>query len=159
MGERKRFFLYLYGGITLLVMVLIFLLSAQDSDESGSLSAGFLASMLGRLLDPLLPRLTGQGMEHDIRKYAHMFEYLCLGIRAGLFFSEWNRPLPRRFWRSFVSAFVFCLAYASLDELHQVFVPGRAGRLTDVLIDGIGFTTGAALTAALANRSKPAAKT
>ena len=33
------------------------------------------------------------------------------------------------------------MAYACTDELHQLFVPGRAGMVTDVLID----STGAAL--------------
>ena len=29
-------------------------------------------------------------------------------------------------------------AYAATDEFHQLFVPGRAGRVTDVLIDSAG---------------------
>ncbi|MBQ2251230.1 MAG: VanZ family protein, partial [Lachnospiraceae bacterium] len=35
-------------------------------------------------------------------------------------------------------AFVMTALYAATDEIHQLFVPGRAGRVTDVLIDCIG---------------------
>ena len=33
-------------------------------------------------------------------------------------------------------------AYAASDEFHQLFVPGRAGRVTDVLIDSGGVIFG-----------------
>ena len=33
---------------------------------------------------------------------------------------------------------LFCVCYAISDELHQLFVPGRAGRLFDVCVDGAG---------------------
>ena len=32
------------------------------------------------------------------------------------------------------------VCYAATDEFHQLFVPGRAGMVTDVLIDSIGVT-------------------
>ena len=39
--------------------------------------------------------------------------------------------IRRRLFAAF--AIVFC--YACTDEFHQLFVPGRAGRFTDVMID------------------------
>ena len=38
-------------------------------------------------------------------------------------------------------------AYACMDEVHQIFVPGRAGRFTDVLVDSIGIALGVVLCA------------
>ena len=35
------------------------------------------------------------------------------------------------------------ILYASTDELHQLFVPGRSGQVKDVLIDGCGAVIGA----------------
>lgn len=32
--------------------------------------------------------------------------------------------------------------YAATDEIHQLFVPGRAGRFSDVCIDGAGAVLG-----------------
>ena len=34
------------------------------------------------------------------------------------------------------------IEYAFFDELHQLFVAGRAGKFTDVLIDSIGVAIG-----------------
>lgn len=38
----------------------------------------------------------------------------------------------------FAVAFVLTLLYAVTDEIHQLFVPSREGRLRDVIIDAIG---------------------
>ena len=38
-------------------------------------------------------------------------------------------------------------AYAATDEFHQIFVPGRAGMLTDVMIDSSGALAGILLAA------------
>ena len=37
-----------------------------------------------------------------------------------------------------IASFVLTFGYACTDEFHQLFVPGRAGRFTDVLIDSSG---------------------
>jgi VanZ family protein len=74
-------------------------------------------------------------MHHIIRKCAHFTEYFILsllilrGIRAG-------RPGSRFAWALAAIAIVAC--YASLDELHQHFVPGRTAAVGDVLIDTTG---------------------
>ena len=40
------------------------------------------------------------------------------------------------------AALGFCFLYACTDELHQYFVPGRACRFKDVMIDTAGAFTG-----------------
>ena len=39
-------------------------------------------------------------------------------------------------------ALAICLIYASSDEIHQYFVPGRACRIFDVGVDTLGALTG-----------------
>jgi len=137
-AHRAR--LWLFGFTTLLIMIAIFWFSSQNAVESQELSDGFLASLIGAILNRLLPRLSDRGMEFDIRKYAHMAEFLVLGSSSFLFLSEcrgWTRDLKAAF-----QAFLFSILYACTDEFHQIFVPGRAGRFTDVLVDGIGITLG-----------------
>jgi VanZ family protein len=74
-------------------------------------------------------------MHHYIRKCAHFTEYFILSllvlraIRAG-------RPGTRFAWALVVVAIVLC--YASFDEFHQRFVPGRTAAVGDVLIDTSG---------------------
>ena len=39
----------------------------------------------------------------------------------------------------------YCVFYAAIDEIHQLFVPDRAGRVVDVFIDSIGILIGIAI--------------
>ena len=39
-------------------------------------------------------------------------------------------------------AWAFCIFYATTDEFHQLFVPGRTGRLLDIGIDSCGALLG-----------------
>jgi VanZ family protein len=102
----------------------------------------FTAEHTGRIIVPILHWLfphaayaTLNKLHHYIRKSGHFTEYFILsllvlrGIRAG-------RPGARFAWALAVVAIVAC--YASLDELHQRFVPGRTAAVGDVLIDTSG---------------------
>ena len=46
------------------------------------------------------------------------------------------------FKRSLLIVLIVCIIYASFDEVHQLFVDGRSGKITDVLIDSIGALIG-----------------
>lgn len=143
MRDRHRARLWIFGLLTVGVMLAIFCFSAQGGDASQRLSDGFLSSLIGRLLDALLPRLTEKGMDFDIRKYAHMVEFCVLGVCSFLYLSErrrWARDL-----HAALLALGFSLLYAGTDELHQLFVPDRACRFADVLVDGVGILAGVTL--------------
>ena len=68
-----------------------------------------------------------------LRKAAHITEYAILGA---LLLRALDRPLV---------AVGLAVAYAATDELHQHFVPGRAGTLIDVAVDALGATAGVLL--------------
>ena len=144
--KRNRKRLILFGCLTLAMMIVIFQFSAQDGTESSSLSAWFAQSALGRFLLRVLPPLSDQGMDHDLRKHAHMAEYALLAMPAFGFFRELLGKKPR--WPAFLTGLLFCFLYACTDEYHQLFVSGRAGQFSDVLIDMAGVVFG--LTAACA---------
>ncbi len=110
----------------------------------------FTSQNTGHIIIPLLHWLfpsaslqTLEFMHHIIRKCGHLTEYFILsllllrGIRAG-------RHGMRLAWA--VLAITLVAGYASLDEFHQRFVPGRTPKVTDVLID----TTGGAAAQAIA---------
>ncbi len=72
-------------------------------------------------------------MSFPVRKTAHMTEYLVFyGTVAAL--DSIFRTGPRSSTPPF-RRFVIVFCYACTDEFHQLFVPGRAGRFTDVMID------------------------
>ena len=139
--KRNKKLLWLYGGLTLAVMGLIFYMSAKDATESGGMSKWLVETAFGRTLIRLLPRITDQGPEIDLRKYAHMAEYAMLAVPSALFFRELllQRRVPLR---ALGCSLVFCFLYACSDEYHQTFVPGRAGAMVDVAVDMAGAAFG-----------------
>ena len=147
--KRNKARLIVYGALTLCVMGAIFFFSSQPAADSDAVSEGLLATALGRFLERLLPKLSDQGANHDIRKYAHMTEFFGLGLTGGMFFSELTNSRKRRALTAAVVTWLFCTFYACTDELHQIFVEGRACRATDVGIDAIGFTAAILLVTAV----------
>ena len=113
-------------GLLVAWMTAIFVFSAQSGAES-EVSSDALADFV-RSLGLSLPVDT---LTFLIRKAAHAFAYLGLGILA--FRVAVLTPLSLR--QAAVYSLVFVLAYAASDELHQLVVPGRSGEVRDVMID------------------------
>jgi VanZ family protein len=102
----------------------------------------FTANNTGRFIIPILhwifpdasPQLLAR-MHFFIRKSGHFTEYFVLsllilrGIRAG-------RKEARLVWAAV--ALLAVAGYASLDEFHQRFVPGRTAAVSDVVLDTTG---------------------
>ena len=74
-----------------------------------------------------------QKIEYPVRKAAHMSEYAVLALLIFQALTVFDRKKNRGCMALGITA-----AYAVTDEFHQLFVPGRAGRVTDVLIDSAG---------------------
>lgn len=73
-----------------------------------------------------------------VRKSAHFLIYFILGILLFSFLREFSNCLGKLFILSIFLSFL----YACSDEIHQLFVPGRSGRIFDVLLDTAGATLG-----------------
>jgi VanZ family protein len=117
-------------GLTALWMIVIFVLSAQTG--SGQHSAWVLSTFLALLGLPIPPDWLMDGLHTGVRKLAHVLEYAILALLMA-----WSL-LPRAGY--LYRAWLFTVAYAVSDELHQLFVPNRAGTLTDVVVDALGAT-------------------
>lgn len=148
--DRKTFLLI--RKITTVVLALawmavIYAFSAQPAGQS-SQASGSVAYKIAEWqngffrLDKTEAELSAQAesMQLFIRKTAHMGEYALLAILLCLHFScyAWNGR------RLALSSLAFTAGYAATDEFHQLFVPGRAGRLSDVCIDSLGGALGIA---------------
>lgn len=112
-------------------LILIYLLSAETGDQSGSLSDGILLS-IAKLLKISDTKAFVDTFDFFIRKLAHFSEYFILYILTYECFKEYNCP------KLIVVSVLFCVLYASFDEFHQLFVDGRCGQLSDVMIDSSG---------------------
>ena len=78
-----------------------------------------------------------------VRKTAHFSEYLALALIAMQAFAPHRAPVCAS---RIALVALLLVAVPCADETIQLFVPGRAGLPTDVLIDCAGAATGAALT-------------
>lgn len=147
----KKFVRYFSVLPALLILFLIFGFSAQDGETSGSLSLRLCGTVLrsaNRLLSLGLTELElwarADSIHFGVRKAAHMTEYFFLTM--GIFFPLWIRFLTgaagssrkSTFYKILLLTFFLSVVCASLDEFHQVFVPGRSGSPADVLIDSVG---------------------
>jgi len=126
----------------LALMLVIFLMSAQDADDSAYVSSKLLDTFIGDIYRFLFPQADDRTLDHYIRKTAHMCEYACLAVLSSLFFTELWRLKPPKKAFAFLTPVVWSGLYAATDEWHQTFVPGRAGQLKDVGIDTFGALLG-----------------
>ncbi len=76
--------------------------------------------------------------DHPVRKAGHVAEYAVLGFLLMIAFHVWGFNGRR----AFLLALAAGIIYAASDEFHQTFVPGRAGRISDVCIDSCGVLLG-----------------
>lgn len=122
-------------------MGIIFRFSAQPAAESTEVSGSVayrIVSASERLFRMDLSETERQNyaemLDHPVRKIAHMTEYAILSLFCyGFYFS-----LRQTGGRCSLLAAVTAIGYAATDEFHQLFVPGRAGRISDVCIDSVG---------------------
>lgn len=130
------------AAIALLALyMVIFGFSAQDAEQSGSLSmrfsegaVGFLNSLVGGRWSQQFMADLAQYFEHPIRKLAHFSEYMCVGILVYLIWSPW---LKRGKWL-YILVVIWVFLSGACDEFHQLFVPGRWGSFADVCLDTCG---------------------
>lgn len=73
-------------------------------------------------------------LHHFIRKNAHFFIYLVLGVLVKV--ALMNSGITG--FKAIGIGLVICVGYAFSDEIHQLIVPGRGGQLSDVVIDSCG---------------------
>lgn len=141
--SKKRVY-WIFLILSFIWMGIIFFFSAQPAKVSAKLSTETVDWLLSpssskhsvvQRLTEALRYLDQKGiLEFLVRKCAHMAEYGILAIFLGItirFHRKWNGK-----WQ--IKTICICFLYACTDEFHQLFVPGRAGQLRDVVIDTVG---------------------
>lgn len=135
----------LAGVLAIVWMCIIFAFSAQPKEESGAVSASFTYHMVSStrtffhldLSDARVKEIS-DAIEGFIRKVAHMAEFGVLSVLLYIWIGQWEVGFLRRG----ATATGATAVYAATDEIHQLFVPGRAGRFSDVCIDSAGALAG-----------------
>ena len=127
--------------------VMIFMFSSQDASASAKTSES-VTSKIVKIINPSQNGKTEQeqaaaleSIGGVVRKIAHVLEFSFLGIWVSLFISTFSK---KAVFMIAVST-AFCMVFAVLDEVHQIFVPGRSCEISDMAIDTVGALIGAAV--------------
>lgn len=110
-------------------MFVIFFLSANP-DPYRWLPASWRLIRVGGSAASSLDDVIGMGL--------HVFEYAVLVVLI-LRARVWGRSLRKE---DFLAVVSFTMLYALSDEIHQIFVPGRAFQLADLGLDLVGALAG-----------------
>jgi VanZ family protein len=129
-----------YWLVIVLWFALIFVASADTNSAQRS------SRIIGPLLHWLFPEMPEETIGLVVlfaRKCAHLTVY---GVLALLYWRAFRKPVKNDSrpwsWIEARNSLIGVVLYATTDELHQQFVPGRFGELTDVLIDSAGGAMG-----------------
>ncbi len=129
-------------------MAFIFSLSSQNAAVSSGTSGNVIRLIVG-IFYPGFDNLPAAeqteivaSLQFLARKSAHFSIYMILGVLSFLAVISYEKLL---FALRLTTSGGICLLYASSDEFHQLFVPGRGGEVRDVMIDFSGAALGIAL--------------
>lgn len=120
--------------LVILWMMLIFNFSKDNGEKSTSLTNQVITTIVSTFTN-----IEKNSEEMDkilditfvpVRKCAHFFVYFCLGllIMNALYIWEIHK-------KTLIISSLLCILFSISDEVHQSFVDGRSGNLTDVLLD------------------------
>lgn len=120
--------------LSIVWILVIFSFSLQSGEESGELSGGIVAWIVGLFFPEDFTHI--ELVHFLVRKAAHFTEYFILGVLLSLTIREakWRKVL--------LAPWVLGTLVAFCDETIQLFSDGRAGQVTDVMLDSSGVFTG-----------------
>ena len=122
---------------------IIFGFSNQDSKTSGGISqkvTEFIIKFIPSIQqteenqkEEIIDRI-----ESVIRKIAHFSIYTLVGFLLMSLMGTYKMKEIDQIGTSLIIGVI----YASTDEIHQAFIPGRGPQITDVMLDSLGVLTG-----------------
>ena len=145
----KIIFLRITSAVLLVLLMLsIFMMSGETAQESSETSRGFTYTLFSIFLPSFLEKSEAEqnkmlsNASFWIRKGAHFSLYFAMGVLSLLTVISYRKL---NLYLRLVISFLICVLYSASDEIHQLFVEGRGGQITDVLIDSTGALLGVLL--------------
>lgn len=152
MSALKKYFSW---SLLIGFMAVVFWFSDQTAIASTDTSSSFIETVLNIVTFSLLSpeKLTEIAIliETPVRKLAHFTLYFIMGL---LSFNALYNSNQKSAKKLIIFSLLICFFYAVSDEVHQIFVPGRAGMIGDVIIDTAGSLSGIFLITAMCKKRK-----
>lgn len=137
---KKNYFRIIILALLLGTFFLIFGFSSQDGEESGGLSSNIAEFILKQVHHEEIEnrQIILKRIESVVRKIAHFSIYTLVGFLLMALISTYDLEENKRI----IISLCIGVLYATSDEIHQLFVPGRSGQITDVILDSMGVLLG-----------------
>ena len=148
----KKVYIIIVSILVLLQLLFIFFMSNMKAVESDTKSEGTLVTVLKGVNNFNyklgLTKATFTDEEYEVtskvlnpiaRKVMHFTEYFILGL---LIIIDLYLITGKKYIWLLLLTIGLCTIFASLDEVHQLFVNGRSGSYKDVIVDTIGSIVG-----------------
>lgn len=118
-------------------VLMIFSFSSQNGRESSTLSRGITKNIVG-VIKKVEPKegINSYKFNKKLRKVAHYLNYMTFSLILFFTFRRYGVK------KAIIISLIIALITAMADEFYQSFIPGREGRIKDVLIDFVGALTG-----------------
>ena len=126
--------------LLLCTFYIIFGFSGQDGEESSSISRKVTEFIVDKIIkaDEINRIELINNLQGIVRKLAHFSIYAVVGFLLMALVSTYDLDERKRISISLIVGII----YAISDEIHQGFIPGRAAKVTDVMIDTMGVMVG-----------------
>ena len=147
MKIKKYLWPILLGVLLLATLVMIISFSSESKESSGERSHGVTEQVVSLLvpdyeqMTPEEQTATVAKFHRPIRKLAHFAEFFLLGVLCAVLMC-FVKIGPR--WVSWIAPVLFCLVFATADEVWQIFTH-RGASPVDVCIDFMGSVVGIAM--------------
>ncbi len=133
----------IFGILTVITFITIFIFSNQNGEKSGSVSRDFTKKVIDILhIDKNLNEIEKENLIENsqfiVRKLAHFTIYTIAGINLYEFINTYN--IKNKY--KMIGALLVGIIYATSDEIHQMFSGGRTPAVMDVFIDSCGVLFG-----------------
>ena len=143
--RTKIVFRYIFMALSTFLMIYIFVMSSQTATVSTQSSGEIIRTIAKIVVEdfesaPIDYQLYFiSSLQFFVRKAAHFLVYFLLGFSVcGCALTFENKTIR---YKTLLSVGISVL-YAVSDEIHQLFVAGRSGQISDVLLDSFGIFCG-----------------
>ena len=123
-------------------MIIIFKFSNESATVSGNTSSNVTKIIVSIFTSKDITEEQKneliEKLDPMIRKLAHFSLYTIGGILILLYINIYKLEESKKIVYSIAIGSI----YSCTDEIHQIFIPGRSGEFTDVMLDSIGIATG-----------------
>ena len=149
---NKNIKIIISATLVVIWMAVIFVFSATPADESDKQSKGVIYIITEKIEGKSAEQIENiDSLNHLIRKFAHGSVYFVLCM---LIMNLILQIKDKNYKFTYALVAIISFLYACTDEFHQIFVDGRAGQFTDILIDTLGATLGVTLYVLIFKRRK-----